>query len=177
MEQPEQPEKPEAPRSVKWVRIVLLLGLALLIFYLGISFRIAVIPDDYVVMHPTILPGEHWVYKRSHSFFASLAPGDLVMFAYEETREKTGQHISMLIGHPGQKVEYIPDRRGFRVDETDLELNCTLGKAWDDAGYELVMLKADEYLLVDINRLEGSTRFWLVKKEKMAGKFLFQLPF
>jgi hypothetical protein len=173
----EPQEKPAASRTVKWVRIVLLLGFALLIFYLGINFRVTVIPDDYVVMHPFILPGQHWVYRRSHAFFESLNPGDLVMFAYDAGTEEAGRHISMLIGFPGQKLEYMPDRRNFRVDGTNLELDCPLGSAWDDAGYELMTLGADEFLLIDINRFEDSPRFWLVKRQKMAGKFLFQLPF
>ncbi len=58
-----------------------------------------------------------------------------------------------------------------------LKQDFSFSEIWSHAPYEMITLGPDEYLLFDNNVTQGNKRFWIVEKDNIIGKFLFQLPF
>ena len=177
MEDPKkQPEK--AFSKGRWLRVAFFIVCALLIFYAGVNFRIVTIPDYYLVLHPFVLPGQHWVYRHSTLFGHKLNNGDKVLFSFKDSKGKMRRHISHIGGTPEQTVEYLPEQEAFRIDKSEmLKQDFSFSEIWSHAPYEMMTLGPDEYLLFDNNVTQGNKRFWIVEKDNIIGKFLFQLPF
>ena len=135
---------PPAPqgRAGKRIRIGLLIGLTLALFYICITFRLMVIPDDYVVLHPHVLPGQHWVYRVVRGGVAGIKPGSRLIFAFDAPGGKVVHHISVVVGQPGQTVVFEPAARQFVVNGTPLALAVDLSAAWTEGGRETVTVPA-----------------------------------
>jgi hypothetical protein len=160
------------------LRVFFFIVCVLLVFYAGVNFRIIVIPDYYLVLHPFVLPGQHWVYRYSTSFGNTLEAGDKVLFRFRDEDGRIRRHISHIAGMPGHTVEYMPGQKAFRINSSRmLTGDFHFSGAWEHAPYEKITLGPDEYLLFDNNVRSGNERFWKVDRDHIIGKFLFQLPF
>lgn len=166
-------------RLVKWARVVFFAVSALLIFYAGITFRVIVIPDYYVALHPFVLPGQNWVYRYANSFGNSPDCGDIVLFSFMDADGRKRRHISHVAAIPGQTVEYLPGTRAFRINGSEMIPgdDFSLSGRWDHASYEKISLGRNEYLLFDNNAGRDGRRLWKIEKKHIIGTFLFQLPF
>lgn len=162
---------------VKGIRIAVLLSLILVLLYFAMTFRVIVIPDDYVVLDPLVLPRQYWVVKRAQTFDRSFNVGDIIYFTCNDKNGKTERHLSLLVGMPGQKVEHIPEKRIFKVDMVEIQHNFNLSDDWTHTAHESVVLGRNEFLLIDNNTIRGDRKFWLIDGENIIGKFIFQMPF
>ncbi|MFH1707872.1 MAG: hypothetical protein ABIF71_08135 [Planctomycetota bacterium] len=180
-EEPIDPVPPDQPVAAgtmaRWGRIVIVIGLALTLFYICISFRLIVIPDDYVALHPRVLPGQHWVYRVIHDGIVRVKPGSRLIFAFDTPGGKPAYHISIVVGHGGQTVVYEPATRKFLVDGVALALEVELAAVWSEGGRERFDVPAGSLLLIDSCAAAGGRRFWEVKAGRVRGQLLFQLPF
>lgn len=165
-------DSPLKARLFKVMRVVFFLATAMVLFYIGINFRVIEIPDYYVELHPLVLPGQHWVIVRGGGVPDA---GDLVMFACEDGT--AGRHISILIGRPGQTVDFDPDTMVIRVDGIVPAIKCELNETWSRAHTESFTLGPEEALLIDNNPFDDGPRFWKIEVNRLIGRFLFQLPF
>ena len=140
-------EKSGKKRLITWVRITAGCALVLVLFYISVYFRIYVVPEDYTALHPHVLPGEHWVYKRPSSS-GELEQGDIVLFLCEQKNGTFKMHVSLFIGNPGQKVEFIHEKRTFSVNGADIAYDLKLGGSWKETADTAILLMKDEYLFI-----------------------------
>jgi len=81
------------------------------------------------------------------------------------------------LGFPGERVEFDPEKLMFRINDVAVRKDFALAGEWLESPYELVVLGADEYLVIDNNVLPDEKMIWIVKRRDLLGKFLFKLPF
>ena len=158
---------------IKWTRIIFIVCLVLSVFYLAFNFKVYTVPDDFIRLHPSVLPGEKWVYKRSSSIHKNLFRGNLAVYR----EDADGIMVSLVAGKPGDRVEYLPETREFRVNDKKSDIDFRLSGEWIDAPGEEITLGPGEYLLIDSNALPDTERYRIVRQENLIGKFLFRLPF
>ena len=146
-------KKESAPLKslVKWIRITVCTFIVLLLFYFGINIRVTVIPEDYTALHPHVLPGEHWVYTRACLSDGSFGCGDIGLFYLQNSEEGPEYHIALFLGAPGQKVEYIPEKKRFRINREEVTLDLKLTGGWNDAACRMITVGEDEFLFIDNN--------------------------
>ncbi len=162
---------------IRWTRITGVVALVLLILYIALNFKVFTIPDDWVHLHPGVLPGEKWVYKQSNEIGRHLFRGDFAVFRTETETDGEILHVSRVVGYPGERIEFDPDKRIFRANDIPIRKEFSLAGEWLQSPYELIVLGPDEFLMIDNNVLPDEKRIWRVKRGNLIGKFLFRLPF